>query len=76
MVSYSKVPSVMALTRVVLPAYWSPTMAIYSYLLKKAPLIQSSILLKNPNIFAIIINIISDLRYYYTNGPLRMINKL
>ncbi len=47
--SYSKVPSVIAFTKVVLPAFCSPTMAIYNYLLKNRVLIQSRTLLKNPN---------------------------
>lgn len=50
MVSSSKVPSVIALTNVVFPAFWSPTMAIYSYLLKNFDLSQSRILLKKENI--------------------------
>lgn len=50
MVSSSKVPSVIALTSVVLPAFCSPTIAISSYLLKKVPLIQSKILLRKPSI--------------------------
>ncbi len=54
-VSSSKVPSVMALTSVVLPAFCSPTMAISSSLLKNLLLIQSSTLLKNASIQPLLI---------------------
>lgn len=54
-VSSSNVPSVMALTRVVFPAFWSPTMAIYNYLLKNLDFIQSNNLLKKPNIFVFVV---------------------
>jgi hypothetical protein len=49
------VPSVMALTRVVFPAFCSPTMAIYNYLLKNLDFNQSNILLKNPNIYVFVV---------------------
>lgn len=49
MVSSSNVPSVMALTRVVLPAFCRPTMAIYNYLLKNLAFTQSMNLPKNAN---------------------------
>lgn len=48
----------MALTRVVLPAFWRPTIAIYNSLLKNFDLIQSIILLKKENMSFIFI-------YYY-----------
>jgi len=54
-VSSSKVPSVMALTSVVFPAFCNPTIAISSYLLKNLLLTQSSILLINPSILTITI---------------------
>ncbi len=50
-VSSSKEPSVIDLTRVVLPAFCSPTMAISSYLLKNLDLIQARNLSTNANIF-------------------------
>lgn len=40
----------MALTRVVLPAFWRPTIAIYNSLLKNFDFIQSINLLKRENI--------------------------
>lgn len=50
MVSYSKVPSVIDFTSVVLPAFCRPTMAISSSLLKNLDLIQERILSTKENI--------------------------
>lgn len=69
-VSYSNDPSVIDLTRVVLPAFCKPTIAIYSYLLKNLFLIQSMNLPKKENMFILfylylyIKNIYKYLKYY------------
>ncbi len=67
-VSSSNVPSVMALTSVVFPAFWSPTMAIYNYLLKNLDFIQSNNLLKKPNIFVFVVLLFINCYKKYTKS--------
>ena len=65
-VSSSNTPSVIDLTKVVLPAFCNPTIAIYNYLLKNFDFIQAKILSTKPNIcFLIYFLMFKSLYIYY-----------